>query len=129
MTGRLAALQGLCSYARKKIAQCQVAAPTYEKKILEMLDGRAQEDLNVVTIAGLTLDHQPELWALLMAARVCIDESPGPIQPDWFIDATCNYPKVKLPLDAVSFKVKRYRIACHCARRGRYWAGLSVRML
>ena len=109
--------------------QCQVVASTCEKTTLEMLDGRAQEEQNVVIITGLTLDQHHELWALLMAARVCIDESPSPIQPDWFIDATCNYPKVKLPLDAVSFKVKRYRIACHCARRGRYWAGLSVRML
>jgi hypothetical protein len=77
-----------------------------------MLDGRAQEDLNAVTIAWLTFDHNPEFWALLMGARVCIDESPCPIQPDLYIDAIYDY-------------VTRYRIACHCARRGRFWAGLS----
>ena len=52
-----------------------------------MLDGRAQEEQNVVIITGLTLDQHHELWALLMAARVCIDESPGPTQPDLFIHA------------------------------------------
>jgi hypothetical protein len=52
-----------------------------------------------------------------MAARVLVDESAERVQPNLYIDTVFNF-KVD-----VSGAKKRYRLACHCARKHRLWAG------
>ena len=40
-----------------------------QKDVLKMSDGRAHEEKDVVTSAGLTLDHEPEFWSSLMSGN------------------------------------------------------------
>jgi hypothetical protein len=109
-----------CDCTKMNAVQCHAGAKFFRKHVLKMLDGRAREETDVVTIAWLALDHKPEMWSLLMAVCEVNNYNPDPVRKDSYVGSICDYEVDSSP------KPKRYHSACQCSRRNRGWSGLRA---